>query len=495
MAINTQGFGIQLATPGFSLEANTIFTSYNDALAYAQSSAAYVGKVISVTEGVEKGLYTIEAIGPSAQLKKVGTDVDLSNYVTQDQLSTIYKYKGSKTTFNDLPVVDVNIGDVWNVEEAHNNHPAGTNWAWTGSDWDPLAGTVDLSGYAIKSDVESQLTTITENIAKNTGAVGVLHTELQNKVDKVEGHSLISDDKLLLVDASATKIGELITANESLDSRLKVLEGTISGEGVDLSEVTARIDNHDSRISTLESDNTSNKNAITSLQEADRTLNSQLESVVELNTQQTGQIAGLTTELGTLNTTVSGHTSEIVSINTTIGQHTNEIAAIKGSINGLALKSVKEGDLILKTDESGVLSSTLSLNSYKRDGKTYIGLAGIEGAIISEFDASGFVKDGMIDTVVYDTDTKNMTITWNTDSGKQPTVIPMSGLVDTYTAGSGLVVVDNEFSVKLNNSDINKLVVTEDGSLLVDISKDIEAVEASIDTKIDNALRWIDITE
>ena len=66
MAVNTQGFGIQLATGGFSLEANTIFSSYALALAYAKSSAAYEGKVISVTSGAEKGAYIVEAIGENA---------------------------------------------------------------------------------------------------------------------------------------------------------------------------------------------------------------------------------------------------------------------------------------------------------------------------------------------------------------------------------------------------------------------------------------------
>ena len=132
MAVNTQGFGIQLATGGFSLEANTIFSSYTDALNYAKSSAAYEGKLISVTNGTEKGAYIVEAIGENASLKKVGSDVDLSNYVTKDQLTNVYTYKGSKDNYSDLPNNDSEVkpaaGDVWNVVNEYTSKGDVSSW-------------------------------------------------------------------------------------------------------------------------------------------------------------------------------------------------------------------------------------------------------------------------------------------------------------------------------------------------------------------------------
>lgn len=70
------------------------------------------------------------------------------------KLTSVYSYKGSKATFAELPT-DAALGDVWNVEEAHNNTPAGTNWAWNGTEWDALGGSIDLSKYYTKEDIDA----------------------------------------------------------------------------------------------------------------------------------------------------------------------------------------------------------------------------------------------------------------------------------------------------------------------------------------------------
>jgi hypothetical protein len=47
----------------------------------------------------------IEAIGESGSLKKVGSDIDLSNYVTKDQLTSIYTYKGTVANYEALEAI------------------------------------------------------------------------------------------------------------------------------------------------------------------------------------------------------------------------------------------------------------------------------------------------------------------------------------------------------------------------------------------------------
>ena len=150
---NIQGFGIQLATGGFSLEANTIFATYAEALAYAQSSAAYVGKVISVTSGDNKGIYSIEAVGTDAALKKVESDINLDNYVTKGEISSVYKAKGSVDTYENLPT-NAQPGDVYNVKDTGKNFVWVENFIDGESGWDDLAGFVDLTPYALKANVE-----------------------------------------------------------------------------------------------------------------------------------------------------------------------------------------------------------------------------------------------------------------------------------------------------------------------------------------------------
>lgn len=82
------------------------------------------------------------------------------------------------------------------------------------------------------------------------------------------------------------------------------------------------------------------------------------------------------------------------------------------------------------------------------NGKKAIKLVGKEGVVISEIDASAFIKDGMIESVKFNTETKHVTITFNTDAGREAIDVDLSTLVDTYKAGTGLSLAnDGTFSV------------------------------------------------
>ena len=88
-------------------------------------------------------------------------------------------------------------------------------------------------------------------------------------------------------------------------------------------------------------------------------------------------------------------------------------------------------------------ATTEALNGHKA-----IKLIGKEGVVISEIDASAFIKDGMIQSVLFNPETKHVTITFNTDAGSQPIDVDLSTLVDTYKAGTGLSLAnDGTFSV------------------------------------------------
>lgn len=63
-----------------------------------------------------------------------------------NKVSSVYKYKGSVATYNDLPSSGLSVGDVYNVEDT------GDNYAWTGMAWDRLGGDIDLSDYVKNTD-------------------------------------------------------------------------------------------------------------------------------------------------------------------------------------------------------------------------------------------------------------------------------------------------------------------------------------------------------
>lgn len=193
---------------------------------------------------------------------------------------------------------------------------------------------------------------------------------------------------------------------------------------------------------------------------------------------------------------------KVDALTTTSNEHSNKISTLETSVNNLTVKSVKSDDKIISTDESGVLSTSVALDYNSVDKK--IQLTGIEGAVVSELDASEFIKDGMIDSVVYNSDTKIITITWNTAAGKDATEINISNLVDVYTASNGLELSDNAFSVKLDTTTSDALTVSAAGlklqvteSLKSDLG--LNVIIESIDDhetrikEIENSLVWNEI--
>jgi len=67
---------------------------------------------------------------------------------------------------------------------------------------------------------------------------------------------------------------------------------------------------------------------------------------------------------------------------------------------------------------------------------------GIDGAVISSIDASRFIKDGMLSSASFDPTTKDLTLTFNTDAGKDPITVSLSGLIGTVYNGKNVNLVD-----------------------------------------------------
>ena len=255
------------------------------------------------------------------------------------------------------------------------------------------------------------------------------------------------------------------------------------GGEVDLSSLTSLVTSQGTKITALETDNENNKTNISNLQTQAAGLSERLTAVETVNADQSTQLSSLTDRV----VAVEAHGTAISNLTNTVNGHTTEISNIKTSIEGLAVKNVKEGDKFLAAN-GGLLSTSIGIN-YNSETQE-IELLGINGEVVNSISAAPFIKDRMIDSVNYDTANKTITIAWNTMSGKtESTTLNLSDLIDVYTAGSGLQLVGNQFSTKLSSSENNKLTISADG-LLVDISSDIAAINASVDGKISNAFSW-----
>lgn len=130
-------------------------------------------------ECIDKGALE-EAINAKADKATTIAGYGITDAYTKTEIdakvASVYHYKGTVSAYADLPVSGQEVGDVWNIETADSTHgiKAGDNVAWTGSEWDVLAGEIDLSAYATKTELETKMD------APATGTVGQVLTKTED---------------------------------------------------------------------------------------------------------------------------------------------------------------------------------------------------------------------------------------------------------------------------------------------------------------------------
>ncbi len=109
----------------------------------------------------------------------------------EEAVTSVYKYRGSVETFEDLPTSGQKVGDVYNVEKE-----AGRNYAWDGSDWDALGiaenlGDIEFTGadseiktinedFWDKDKVQEELDDVSNDIANTSNALNNSINEVSN---------------------------------------------------------------------------------------------------------------------------------------------------------------------------------------------------------------------------------------------------------------------------------------------------------------------------
>lgn len=154
-------------------ESNTTYNPMTGATASAAGAQGLVpapaaGKQASFLRG--DGTWAVPAGGQANIIEVVkvnntalpvtskAVNIDLSGYATKADVTSVYKVKGSKASYSALPSSGNVTGDVWNLDDT------GANYVWTGTAWDKLSETVDLSAYVLKTDITEASTVDIDNI-------------------------------------------------------------------------------------------------------------------------------------------------------------------------------------------------------------------------------------------------------------------------------------------------------------------------------------------
>lgn len=131
--MNDFGSMAYVSTVAKSNLASDVQTSLGKADTALQSFTESDPTVPDWAKAASKPTYTASEVGALSL-----TDAE-ANYAKKSDITNVYKWKGSKATYSDLPSSGNTVGDVWNVEEDNQNY------GWTGTAWDPLGSVVEIN--------------------------------------------------------------------------------------------------------------------------------------------------------------------------------------------------------------------------------------------------------------------------------------------------------------------------------------------------------------
>lgn len=139
---------------------------------------------------------TNEAIVKSTQVAAVKQDgtaatqsaVNADLYAKYAAVGNAYRVKGTKATIAEVTALTTKaVGDVWNVTAEFTlggkNYPAGTNVVWTGSEWDPLGGTVDLA--AVEEKIPDGIVCVAGNSPEDGDRVMIYLVKGNSKIGSI----------------------------------------------------------------------------------------------------------------------------------------------------------------------------------------------------------------------------------------------------------------------------------------------------------------------
>ena len=411
-------------------------TGYERAYAYAQTEAAYVGQelaVIAVTyeedgttvKSTEVKFYGIQ--DANGTLKELGAiPVGDESTITVDEDGKI-SLSGIEALVFEEDIIGDN-GEATGEKKEVKYQPlltaSGLTWV------KPSETTVEGLATLIEA-LESKAAKIESDVAANTSAIGAEVTARETAIKAVtdsigaitEGSTVVSMIEAALAEAKQyadDNDADTIYDDTGVKARIKAIEDDYlkDADKYDDTEVKADISDHESRIGAIES-------------------------------------------------AIGNETDGIVKDIADNAKAIEDEAKARAQADADTLNSAKA-----YTDEEIVgLEITIEKKTVGEVESEYIVIKNKAGTEVASVNAAKFVKDGMLDSADYSTETKKLTLTWNTDAGKAATEIDLNDLVNTYT-GSEHIIVDTDGSISIGEH--------------VALDSDLTSLETTLSTAVSN---------
>lgn len=167
-------------------EANTRFVEKenNKVLSSNDFTNALKTKLENLNENAEANLLNGVKTHDGVELPINDKKITLPDFALKSDLSSVYKVKGSKASYLEIDAItNKNIGDVYNATDT------GSNYVWTGTEWDNLGGTIDLTNYYNKTQLDTKLDTKVDKEAGKGLSTNDFTNDLKAKLENISNNA------------------------------------------------------------------------------------------------------------------------------------------------------------------------------------------------------------------------------------------------------------------------------------------------------------------
>lgn len=347
--------------------------SYTDSQINAIKGGETTATLLSLKSDIDNQGRAISGITNGTKLDSFKDVEDEIN----SKISSVYKVRGTKNTYADLPTEGNTIGDVYNVIAANGKTPAGTNYVCTASagtreeQWDALGGTIDLSGYVSASSFNTLEQTVkghTTDITNLKASASTLNTDVQTikgwkindkfisgspilngtdiKVDNTEGAQTLN----VVIAAAKTAGDNAMIYAQGVSGSVKTLNTTVNSNKATIDAYTV----NGTKIS--ENPLLTGENVLVGGESANsaKTLNT---TIAEAKAAGTAATEAITTLRG-------GYKGTIQSINDSVSANTSDITKLKTDVNDISPKanSAVQTITVTNTKTNGIIAEKTGTN-------------------------------------------------------------------------------------------------------------------------------------